>query len=286
MNNPLIWQYLSLISASITCFLLVFVLYRNWRKPLHQIFALNCLVFIVWYIASYFMLSATDPAKIIFWDRIVYAVVVFAPTLMYHFALVFSRQDQEADKKAWLNFGYLLAIIFLSLSRTNYFIHDVFNYSWGVHTQASIFHHVFLFYYFIYVVLFLIELFHYYRRQKPSITKTQAGYVLLAFLLIVILGSTAYLPAYRIAFYPVAYLSGLIFAGLVGWAIIRYRFMEIKFIIKQGLILFLTVLTLLLIFNYVIQSKWLNFFWVNSPESIKLLVIVFLAVSFDQLSKF
>lgn len=204
---------------------------------------------------------------------------------MFHFGLVFSRNEGQEIWQRWLYFGYLLALIFFIISRTNYFIHDVFSYNWGVHTQASFFHHVFLLYYFIYIILFLLILANYYHQQKPSISKSQAGYILLAFLLMISLGSTGYLPAYGIAIYPVAYFSGLFFTIIVGWAIVRYRFMEFKFILQQGLVIFLSALTVLLIYNFLSANSWFVFYPTAQWSVFKFLLILILALSFNLLFK-
>lgn len=217
----------------------------------------------------------------------VYVGVVFVPILMYHFGLVFMGINKQASKVKILKFGYLLSIIFLFLSRTDYFVAGVYRYQWGVHTSAQILHHIFLVYFAIYIVMFLWQIINYYYHLEKSIKKLQAGYVVLAFLLIVIVGSTAYLPAYHIAIYPFAYLSGVIFSGFVGWAIIRYRFMGIKFVVRKSTIIFISAAIILLVYNLInLFSQQISEYLLIEPKLLLLFSVLGLAIAFQPLKNY
>ncbi|PJC01893.1 MAG: hypothetical protein CO073_02375 [Candidatus Komeilibacteria bacterium CG_4_9_14_0_8_um_filter_36_9] len=284
MGLAFIFEYLPVISAIFTLSLALFVLWKNPRKKLHQLFFLICLTFITWFIGTFMMMRSALEIEIIWWDRFVYGGVVFVPILMYHFGLVFIKQDQNPLKKYLIHLGYLLSFLFLIISRTNLFINDLYYYQWGVHSQAQIFHHLFLLYFAIYLLVFLKEIIVYYWSLPRSIKKIQTGYVVFAFLFMILIGSTAYLPAYNIAVLPIAYLTGVVFSIIVAFAIVRYRFLGINFVIRKSTILFVTALIVLSVYNLLFKyrdllTNSLHLSW----QIVSLVAVISLAISFQSL---
>ena len=219
---------LPLLSAIFVFLLGVLVLLKNRRSKLNALFTLLCLSLILWFFGTFMMFGSKEDAQAIFWDRFVYAGVVFIPILMYHFSLVFSKTK---NKKSLLA-GYILSLIFLFLSRTDYFVSGLYRYSWGYHTQARFFHHIFLIFFSVYLALFFINIYKYYRKVEILIERIQAKYIFLAFL-VLLTGSIAYLPAYGIDVYPSAYVSGLIFAIILAYAILKHHLMNIRVIATE-----------------------------------------------------
>jgi N-terminal 7TM region of histidine kinase len=281
MGQNYIFEYLPIISAIFTTLLALFVLYKNPSKRLNQLFFLNCLTFVVWFVATFMMFQATSDAMVVFWDRTVYIGVVFVPVLMYHFGLVFIEKNNGIYSLV-LNIGYFLSFIFLLVSRSEYFMSGVFHYEWGVHASAQILHHLFLIYFAIYVAMFLYTILNYYFKLEKSLKKLQTSYVMLAFLLLIILGSTAYLPAYGISILPFAYISGVFFSFLVAWAIMRYRFFGVEFAIRQSSIMAASIVILLLGYGFVNENKnVIADYLLIEPTVVLLFTIIVLAISFQ-----
>ncbi|MFW0837888.1 MAG: histidine kinase N-terminal 7TM domain-containing protein [Candidatus Komeilibacteria bacterium] len=254
MSIYTIFHYFPLISAIVTLCLALFILLRNPKRRLHQLFFWNGLAFVNWFVASFMMMQMSSDAEILAWDRIVYASIVFAPILVYHFGLVFTGRQNQPRCLWRRRYGYVLAFVFLLLSRTDNFVSGVYHWRWGVHSIAQFWHHIFLIYLLIYILWFAQDIWHYYHNVDNNIRRSQAGYVGFAFLLLVVLGSTAFLPAYGISVYPLAYLSGLLFSALVAWSIVKYRFMGIKFALRRSLSMFVSLVIVLLLFAWWQQS--------------------------------
>ena len=201
----------------------------------------------------------------IFWDRMVYLGVIFVPAFMYHFCLAFTNKKNNT----LLYISYILSTIFIFLSRTDYFVKDVFIYKWGVHTKAQIFHHIFLIYFCAIVVTWFIQMFRYYRRLGgQSIKKEQTRYVFIAFLVLFSLGLPAYLPAYGIGIYPFSYIAGLLFVIILAYAIVNTRLMDIKLVLRQSTV-YLTSLSLTLIPALFLKYLFDNFlpeysYWIDT----------------------
>ncbi|MBU0731293.1 hypothetical protein KKC88_00255 [Patescibacteria group bacterium] len=231
-------NFLPLLSAFFVLGLGIFVFIRNWRSKQNQIFFSFCIALLFWLFGTYMLFTSSTDDQAIFWDRFVYIGVAFVPTLMLHFSFVFTKEKKQ---KWLLYFAYALSIFFIIISRTDYFVADVFRYDWGLHTKAKFFHHLFLVFFTVFIVLTYIKIYKYYKSARSALIKQQAKYIFIAFLLLVVIGSVAYLPAYGIGIYPFAYIAGVIFSTILAYAIIRYRFMNIRVVLSRSILYFLLV---------------------------------------------
>ncbi len=237
-----------LFGAIFVAILGLFVYLRNRRSSLYITFALFCLTITIWLAATFGMFLSKSNNAAIFWDRIVYLGVVFIPTFMYQFSIIFSRAKRQ---EKFLFLSYALSVIFFILSRTDYFVSGLFKYKWGVHTKAQIFHHIFLIFFFSYITLFFVNVYKFYRRTK-GVEKEQAKYLLLAFVILASIGPLAYLPAYGIEIYPFAYLSPVIFTAILAYAIVKHRLMDIRLVVARSVVYSLLVLIIASIYISII----------------------------------
>ena len=218
----------SLIGAIFMVGLGVLVFLKSRMSKLGVVFNLFCLSVSIWLFGSFMILTSDTKNSAIFWDRIVYMGVVFIPVLMYHISVVLTNFKQRSK----LFIGYFFSLIFLFLSRTNYFTEDLYVYSWGVHTQAKIFHHLFLIFFAVFIFYFFGNLYRYYR-ETTGLKKVQARYMLLSFSILNI-GAIAYLPAYGIDIYPAgAYLAEITGAVILAYAILKHHLMNIRVIATE-----------------------------------------------------
>ena len=167
MDLLLINTYSSLVSGLFMIGLGVFVFLKNPKQKSNLIFLIFCIAVAWWLLSTFMMYKAKTESEAIFWDRIVYVGVVFIPILMYHFGLIFTDTEKKNKKK--LYFGYFGAFILLVLSRTDYFVNDLYKFNWGVHTQAKLFHHFFLVFFIVYVFLFLLEIYRFLKKEKKKL---------------------------------------------------------------------------------------------------------------------
>ena len=233
---------LPLISAILVFSLGIFVFFKNRKSLVNIIFGLHSLAITIWLFGTFMMfLSGSVREMAIFWDRFIYIGVVFIPIFLYHFSIVYCNIKTQ---NKIIILGYLLSFIFLILSRTDYFVTDLFEYKWGVHTKARFFHHIFLVYFVSYVHLWFYNVYQYYRKITSSLARQQTKYVFIAFLLLFTIGPVAYIPAYGIGIYPFAYISGLIFTIILAYAILKYRLMDIRVAVKRSTVFSGLVITI------------------------------------------
>lgn len=263
----LILRYIPLLSCIFVFGLGLFVLAKQGSKPVKAIFFCLCLVVSVWLFGTFMMFSTVDDRLAIFWDRFIYAGVVFVPPLMHHFSLLITRKKTQC---LLLGVNYLLAVIFMILSQTRFFVDGLFHYPWGVHTKAQFFHHLFLVQFFFFIYFLFYNIYSFYKSGANPLERAQAKYVLVAFGALVGIGAFAYLPAYGISIFPFSFISGVIFTVVLAYAILRHRFMDIRIAAKNGFIF---------IVSFVITLAAGNLLWtflgkINSNVSTDVFVVL------------
>ena len=185
---------LPLISMFFVSSLGIFVYFNDKKSKLNILFFLFAVVIGIWLFGTFKMFTSNTDAESIFWDRFIYAGAVFVPTLMYHFSRAFCNIKA---KKFLLILGYISSVVFLLLSRTDYFVSGLFRYSWGVHTQAKFLHSIFLIEFCFFLFLSIQNFYKYYKSGSLGrAEKLQAKWVFIAFSILVVMGLPAYLPPY------------------------------------------------------------------------------------------
>lgn len=264
---------LPLISAVFVLGLGLFVFSKNIRSRLHLTFFLYALALTCWMFSTFMMfLNKGNIEAVIFWDRLVYAGVVFIPAIMYYFCLALTNKPRNT----YLYLAYGLSFFFLIISRTEYFVSEVFVYKWGVHTKAQFFHHLFLIYFLAYILTWFYLVYKHYNITKSPTLRYQIKYFFIAVLCLFSIGSLAYLPAYGIGIYPFSYLSGVIFSIILAYAIVRYRLMDIRVVARRGLV-YLSSMFIMVLVYFLLQIILIDL--VDLPEKIINLIVLILCLS-------
>jgi len=235
-------------------FFAVFVILNDYRSRMNQLLFGFCTSMFLWMLGTFMMFAFRgDSGAAIFWDRFVYIGVVFMPSFMHHFSLVFTDGPVMKRQKILLAINYFLSFVFLAISRSPYFVDGLYYYSWGVHTQARILHTVFLGYFFIGTGIFFANVWRNYKKLTERALRMQSIYVFIAFALVIFIGGSAYLLAYNIdTHFPYSYVTGLIFPIMLFYAVSRHHLFGVKVIsaeIFAGMIFFLGVMQIFLAQN-------------------------------------
>jgi len=268
-TKMIISQVLPLLSAIFVIGLGFFILLKNLKSSINIVFFFLSVVVTIWLVGTYRMFVSVVDDQIMFWDRFIYIGVVYVPSLMYHFSILFTKQKKQGQS---VFLSYVVGTFFLIMSSTPYFVEGVFRYEWGVHSKAQLFHHIFMLYFAVFIGLLFYNVVKFYRFTDSGVARSQARYVLLAFGVLVSIGTLGFLPAYGISIFPFSYLSGLFFTIILAYSILKYRFMDIRFIFKKSTVFLASLLLALgssyFIFNFL---TW-NFPRVDNLDILALLV--------------
>ncbi|MCD6528523.1 hypothetical protein J7K44_02700 [bacterium] len=227
----------------------LFVWWQNKKSTLYVIFAFLTLSVAIWQVGTYMMLqNCAIERLVVFWDRFIYVGVVFIPSFVYHFFIELTGKIKERKHYVLLFLSYPITFIFLLLSRTNYFVKDVFYYRWGCHTIAQPGHHLFLAFLSFYVLLSLYLLYNTWKKTKNPVLRIQVKYVFFSFLLLAI-SIVEFLPAYKVGIFPFGYFFPLIWLLILAYAITRYQLLNVKVIatdiLVTGIVFVILVFTIL-----------------------------------------
>jgi len=216
------------------------------RKRENFIFFLLSLTQALWSVGTFLMWRFCGNDKmVVFWDRFLYLPAFFMPPLVYHFSIEFCKIKKQ---RFLLRVSYLIAIFLGFLSRTDYFVKDVFYYRWGCHTKAQIGHHLYPIFVLFFLSVTINNLLKTWRNEEETpLKRTQSLYILFGFF-VFSLAAIELLPPYGIGIYPVFYLSLPVFVLIVTYAITRYRLMGIMVILRRTTVYLTTFLVAISLF--------------------------------------
>lgn len=231
------------VSAIFLMWLVVFVLLQGKKiNTISKLFVAVSFACALWLLGTFMMFRADiegNDSAVLFWDRLIYAIVAFIPALEYHFGLVISKR--HPNRLLYAAYGF--SFIFLFLSQTDYFVSGLFRYEWGVHSVAGPLHHFFLIFFFVYIFAFLQILFHSYRNAEDSKEQARIILALIAFMILDLIGGLGFLPAYGIGIFPISLIAPVLFSSIIGYSIVRYKFLDVKIFAAQAAVITILILS-------------------------------------------
>lgn len=238
--------------AVLSFFFGTFTWLQDKKSPINILFFFVAISVSIWLGATVPMLNSCEiDEAAYFWDKVVYCGVVFIPILLLHFSLIMAKERSRLHLSL-LPGGYFLAVVFL-LSIwffPEFFINGSFKYKWGCHSVAQPGHNLFLAYFVSYLLLFFYKMFRLWRNSDDPVLKIQSKYIFFSFMFL--FGSSlAFLPGYKIAVFPIAYIFPLIWVLILTYAITQHELLNAKVIIVDVLAA-LVVFTVLV---YALLSK-------------------------------
>lgn len=281
-----------IIDLSISIFVLglgLFVLFKNPRRKINQLFGLSILFFAFWIISS----SLSDitgffgsEIAALFWARMaIVGPFLLCPTFLY-FTYFFPKKNQEVGlAKLLLIFSVpVLSMIFVPTK------HNVENISlepWGTNFTPGFLYLILFPVLFVYLGFALFRLYRNYKKAASSQEKAQIFYVFVGMASFLIIGPTTnlILPV----FWGIAQLSVIgpsiamfIFATLTAYAILVYHLLDVWFVVRLGTIF--TLLFAVISFIYVGIIGLLGNYVGGIPSLI--LASLIITFTFEPLKKF
>ncbi|MCK5211793.1 hypothetical protein KAJ89_03765 [Candidatus Parcubacteria bacterium] len=240
------------LSSLLTLLLGIIVLLKNPKKDLNYVFFIFSSFISIWMAGSAALLKCCYSIEVaILFDRVTYFGVIFIPPSLLHLNALFAK---EVKHKKLAFISYFVSAVFFLLSFSDKFIFGLIQYSWGCHTKAGIFHHIFIVYFIVFIIFALRRLVIAHRKAIGS-EKAQLKYVLIA-LAVLSIGGLGFLPAYGIGLPPFVYLCGIVAVIIMTYAIVRHRLMDIRFVVRQGSVLLASLLTII---SSILLIKYLFF---------------------------
>jgi len=280
--------YSSIFNAIVITILGAVVYFKNPKGKLNRIFALFCLAIGEWaytYIGWPLSKTANDT---LFWFQLLHIGACFVSILYLHLVINWLSLYNKFNNYI-IKVGYLISTFFALNTFSPYFIAEmrpIFSMRfWAV---PGILYHFYLVSFFS-LFLYATYLLYINVKKNTGIKRKQIQFVLFGMVLTFLGGSTNYFLWYGINIPPYGNLLAASFVIFTAYAIIRYRFMDIRLIIKRSAVFATLVIIITVIYSilaYLISIFFTGLIGVQSVVLNGVLTAVFVAVGFEPLKKF
>ncbi|MFC1918645.1 ATP-binding protein [Chloroflexota bacterium] len=242
-----IWALLPLITC-LTYITLFALTIPSREKRINKIFAFHLGVAATWSFTSFMLHLNLVPEQAMFWNGMLTVALVWTLITYYHFIRTYA--NKPAGKGVYLGYVFLLALVVLSMKgyivQYSYVIDGMLYYSLGIAM------------YFIgaicltYTGAGIILLVKKYRSASDLIDRNRTIYLMAGWCIVILSGYTNLIPP--MAGFPFDHIGSLANAIIIAYAIRKYKLLDIRLVIRKGLVyssltIFLTTLYLLLLFS-------------------------------------
>ena len=274
-------------------FLLIFlsiVIYRNNKQnKSNKYFSLFILSIVLWVFALLLSDTTKNYEVALFWSK----MAIIGPAFIIYFFLLFSKVFPRGEGDFNKKYKFLLiapAIIIIILSPTRYNIEDIIIRDWGAEAAAGQLYLFLFLYYLSYLILSFYILIKKYRRAI-NLLRVQIRYLFLGMGISSILGLTTNLVFLFFNINQFTFfgpISMLFFIGFTSYAILKYRLMDIKVIIKRSTVfafLVIIITSVFTLFSYIISQMLLDITGAKSLVLNGVIMAVLVSLGFEPLKK-
>jgi signal transduction histidine kinase len=236
-------RLLPLLALVLNLVLLGSALAPDRRSARSRVFACFVAALAVWNLGVLGLRSTGSPETALLWERFLHIGVIALPALFYHYVVVFL--DRRPDRM--LVAGYVIGAMFWLASVTPAFVDGVTPTVWGFMPVAGPLYPLFFLYFNAYLIVGLHRLLHARRSMTSSFMRNRTLLVVAG--VVVSLGG-GILDLARFIFrwdwlYPPGIPTNAVFALALGIAILRYRLMDVRLLVKRSLVYVLTSVAVL-----------------------------------------
>ena len=222
--------------AALANFSLALMVHRiGPRTALRRVFVLTAISLAFWNLIYVVFYSVTDHDRAFQLARIVRCGAMFLFPAVLHLAVILPGRQRRP--LVW----WLLAIdyiAFISLAIANAFdllVSDLRVVRWGYYSVGTPLYDLFTILVLVSFAGVFALLIHEYRTTPEPRMRLQLKFWLFGMAIALPLGLTNLLPAYGIPIYPLGNLGSVVWAGIVAYAIVRHRLMDIEVAVSKGI---------------------------------------------------
>lgn len=227
---------ISSIFASIFCISLAILVYlKNKENTLNRSFAIIAFLVGAWALFPFLAAVAKNDSMGLLYVRGVYFAAIFVPSTFLSFVLNLIGKKKTGNEEKVLISSYLLSLVFFALNFTHLLIEDIKRFAPNFYIGPGPAYHLFVIFFGFVCLYAFIKLLCAFKDAK-GYQKEQFKYVFIAFIIAYVSGLMHFLPSYfggRAELFPHDVLL-IGFAGIIAYAILRHRLLDIEVVIKRG----------------------------------------------------
>ncbi|MBX3026194.1 GAF domain-containing protein [bacterium] len=222
--------------AAAASILLAIVVYASAPdRRLGRVFAFLALALASWNLIFFALYAFDNYQQALDYSRIFRTGGLFLLPAILHLALVLPGRGISTSWRAVLLLDYGVTAAMAFLNALGVLVTHLSTFYWGYYSVGGPGYLVFslsvVFNFATSIVLLVRE---YYVTREPRM-RLQLKFWLFGMGVAIPLGLTNLLPAYGIRLYPLGNVASVLWAGIVGYAIVRHRLMDIDVVVAKGL---------------------------------------------------
>lgn len=241
-----------LLICVITLSMGLFVYFKRQENQANKRWMIFAVSVAMWGFGAYKVAVTQDKVAAFFWWRFAHVGVIFIPTLFLHFVCAFL----EINRKKIILAAYIGSFLFLITNFTNLFISNmrlVFS-SFYYDSPPRVVYYFFVLFFFCLVIYSHYELFKN-LKNLPALKRNQTKYILYSNIIGFGGGGTCFLPCFGIDLYPWGNFGIIVHPLIMGYAIFRYRLMDINFVLSRSIAYALLLLSSSAIYGGIIIAS-------------------------------
>lgn len=241
----------------------VLLILRGKDKKISNIFGLTCLMASIWSLGGYVFSSTSSQEVAMVWWKIAHIGMVFTPPFFFHFICRLTG----IRKKNFITVFYLTALFFLAnvffsknFISLRYAFDQFYFIDWRINKSLTYLFFYILFYWcgLLYAFILLIR----YYPKTSGVKRNQIKYILIGSIIAWLGPEGNFLLVFGIPYlFPYTNFFVIIYPLVFGYAIIKYRLIDIRVAITRAgifLVLYALVLGLPFYFGYRTKSWFIS----------------------------
>jgi diguanylate cyclase (GGDEF)-like protein/putative nucleotidyltransferase with HDIG domain len=276
-----IYSLPALLSA-IAFFILILIVLKKMRTRLSKTFIVYLAASIIYALGTFILLADFFPSQILLLALFPSLVAIIVAISYYHFVCVFTHKVGRLA--VWLGYAHVLFIL-LPLALLGYFPESAQLTNTGLIIDYGIFIYPNATVGFVYIVLSILRLLQRYRASTDPLERSRVMYLFIGMAVVILIAIREGFPP--LPRFPLSQVANLCNALIITYIIMRFQLLNIKLVIKKGLVytgITATITCLFLGILYILQEMIHD--W-SRPESIAaiLCLATVLSLSFNWLRK-
>ena len=238
----LIFALSGFINAILSIVFSGIIYFQNRKRRINRIFGLMGLSIAMWGFSYGMWQLSQDEEIALFWSRMLSLGATFIPILFLDWVL--TLLDLQKEKRKILIFGYLLTFLFVIFSFTPFYVRSVepeLNFPWW--PKPGVLYHFYIFLGYLGLMGYGLNLLYKTYKTVSGYKHEQIKYVLIGTLIGIGGGATNFLLWYGIPFPPYGTFLVPFYPFILGYAMSRYRLMDIRFVLGRGAVYISSLIT-------------------------------------------
>jgi len=243
-----IWSLIPLITC-LTYIILFALTLPSIERRINKIFAFYLGVAAVWSFTSFMLHLNAFPQQALFWNELLVVALFWTLITYYHFIRTYT--NKAAGKGVF--FGYISLLVLVVLCLSGYIVQYAYVVDGVLYHDLGISVYIITAIGITYFGAGLYLLIKKYRSPTDPVDRNRTMYLIAGWSIIVLLTATNAIMIPSVAGLPLDHIGSLANALIIAYAIQRYRLLDIKLVLRKGLVyssltVSLTALYLLLLF--------------------------------------